>query len=50
VRRAIRDKIMRRPASPAAIDGTGFESRHISACFVRWRKRCCARLKARTAA
>ncbi len=37
---AVASKIMRRRVELGAVDGTGFESRHISAYFVKRRKRC----------
>jgi hypothetical protein len=40
VNEAVHRRILRRHVSLAAIDGTGFETRHISAYFVQRRKRC----------
>lgn len=41
VEAAMRNGVMRRRVSLAAIDGTGFETRHISSYFVRRRQRAC---------
>jgi hypothetical protein len=41
VRAANQSRIMRRSVAVAAIDGTGFETRHISSYFVRRRQRAC---------
>ena len=41
VQAAVEHRVMRRNVTLAAIDGTGFESRHISSYFVRRRHRAC---------
>ena len=41
VRVATEHRVMRKKVTSAAIDGTGFETRHISAYFVRRRSRAC---------
>jgi hypothetical protein len=41
VRRAARARVVKKRVKRAAIDGTGFETRHIRAYFVRRRERAC---------
>jgi Transposase DDE domain len=41
VRRAVRVRVVKKRVKRAAIDGTGFETRHISAYFVKRRERAC---------
>jgi hypothetical protein len=41
VNRAVRCKVVKRRVQRAAIDGTGFETRHISAYFVKRREKAC---------
>lgn len=41
VKRAVRGKVVKKRVRRAAIDGTGFETRHISAYFVKRRERAC---------
>jgi hypothetical protein len=44
IRLAIKAKIMKRKVKLAAIDGTGFESHHISSYFVKRRQRGCKKV------